>query len=460
MKKLSYIFLGLFCGALAFYFSALSLPSTQPVALKQQPPNDSMLLLPLDSRPVCGAMAQKLGQLAAINVIVPPKDLLDNYQQPADTEKLLSWLEANARAYPYGVVSADLLLHGGLLQSRRQFAEPHKQDKLLAALRNLRRQSPNPLTVFSVVPRLLVSDELLPDRWYQYHLMRYSQLLDMTEINGDPYFTQQLLEYQKQIPLDVLQKYLALYEQSQRFNSLLLTDAAAAPPQTPPAVVIGQDDASPLGLPHRNALRLEQLAERRGLQNAAPLTYGADEIAALLVARRYLQSSGWQPKIYLQYAAPSAPFKYMPYMAVSVDAALRNQLQLLGAQQAADWQNADIVCYVNCGDEDALPGTAQVHDLQKLLDSGKPTALIDLGAKFSEAELLLPRLVEENVPLNRLAACESCAANAPTNGKSPPFTPPTCASPPNACWRIIFTKSGCTPGCVPIWKASVSPPRP
>ncbi|WP_303166177.1 DUF4127 family protein [Phascolarctobacterium sp.] len=373
------------------------MPKTQP--------NDRVLLLPLDSRPVCGAMVQKLGRLAAIDVIVPPKALLDNYQQPAAKEKLLVWLEANAPAYPYGIVSADLLLHGGLLQSRQRTASFQEQTRLADALQQLWRRSQSPQTIFSVIPRLLVSDELLPDRWYQYHLMRYSQLLDMTEINNDPYFTRRLLDYQQRIPSPVLEKYLKLYEQSQSFNSLLLAKlCGAAPSNGLPAVVIGQDDASPLGLPHRNALRLENLIERHGWQNQARLTYGADEIAALLLARRYLQTGNWQPKINLQYADPSSEFKYMPYMAVSVNAALRSQAQLLGAQLVDDLQDADIICYINCGDDNSRPGAAQVENLQKLLRSGKPVALIDASANFAEEELLLPQLLAHDAPLNRLAA--------------------------------------------------------
>ena len=69
------------------YLSAFLL-NAKPVTLPELPKQSSVLLMPLDSRPVCSTMVQKLGQLAGINVIVPPKELLDNYQEPADREKL------------------------------------------------------------------------------------------------------------------------------------------------------------------------------------------------------------------------------------------------------------------------------------------------------------------------------------------------------------------------------------
>ena len=61
------------------YFTTL-LQNAALISLPALPISDSVLLVPLDSRPVCSTMVQKLGKLAGINVIVPPKELLDNYQ--------------------------------------------------------------------------------------------------------------------------------------------------------------------------------------------------------------------------------------------------------------------------------------------------------------------------------------------------------------------------------------------
>ena len=47
----------------------LALPSSIPLKLKQPTPTQSILLLPLDSRPVCSTMVQKLGTLASLTSI-------------------------------------------------------------------------------------------------------------------------------------------------------------------------------------------------------------------------------------------------------------------------------------------------------------------------------------------------------------------------------------------------------
>lgn len=375
----------------------LALPSSIPLKLKQPTPTQSILLLPLDSRPVCSTMVQKLGALAGLNVILPPKSYLDNYQTPSDRQKLFPWLQKNQLLCDYSIISADNLLHGGLLAARMNTATPSEEDELLKQLRQLpitRQQA-----IFSVIPRLLVSDQLLPDRWYQYQLMRYSQLADMVRITGSFALTQELRRTEAKIPPKVLEKYRSRYQQSDRFNLGLLKLAT-----DDRRITFGQDDASPIGLPHASAVKLQSSIAAQKLQQQAQFTYGADEIASLLLVRYYLQQSNWQPKVYLHYASPKAEGTDMPYMAVCVGAALRNQLQLLGATEVTTPAAADLICYINCGNDDYRPSAKQAQEIQQLLDQGYKVALVDSSANFEAEELLLPQLLAHNVQINRLAA--------------------------------------------------------
>ena len=375
----------------------LSLPSSTPLKLAQPKATQSVLLLPLDSRPVCSTMVQKLGTLAGLNVILPPKSYLDNYQTPSDRQKLFQWLQTNQLLCDYSIISADNLLHGGLLAARMNTATPSEEDELLKQLQEL------PITkqqaIFSVIPRLLVSDQLLPDRWYQYQLMRYSQLADMVRITGSFALTQELRRTEAKIPAKVLDKYRSRYQQSDRFNLGLLKLAT-----DDRQITFGQDDASPIGLPHASAVKLQSSIAAQQKQKQAQLTYGADEIATLLLTRYYLQQSGWQPKVYLHYASPEAEGTDMPYMAVCVGAALRNQLKLIGASEVSTPDSADLICYVNCGNDDFRPSAKQVQELQQMLDHGYKVALIDSSANFEAEELLLPQLLAHNVQINRLVA--------------------------------------------------------
>lgn len=405
MKKIFLIFITVLLLAL-YYTLNLSLPTTKEVHFPQNNIKENILLVPLDSRPVCSTMVQKLGRIVGLNVIVPPKELLDNYRHPANRKKLYEWLNNNISHYQKAIISADILLHGSLLQSRQTTVTPKEQQKFLQGLQKLRQENGmhTAIDIFSIIPRLLVSDELLPDRWYQFHLMRYSQLLDMTEINNDPYMTKELLEYQNKIPNNILAKYLALFKNSHQFNLALLEAARKQQSQVPFNIIIGQDDASPFGLPHRNALQLQKFMQHEKLQHHTSITYGADEIASLLLTRYYLQQQKWQPKVYLQFATPNTEFMHMPYMAVSTGAAIRNQLQFVGAAITGDDQAADVILYIHCGDEKHLPQKQQVQAISNILAQNKRLALVDLSANFNAEEMLLPYLLDEKVPVNHLCA--------------------------------------------------------
>ena len=425
------IFILLYMADLWNSISAVSLPAL--------PAHEELLLVPLDSRPVCSTMVQKLGKLAGINVIVPPKELLDNYQEPAKSKKLWQWLQNKSANYNTSIISTDILLHGSLLQTRQHIASAQEQDYFFSELNKLQknitasppRQSKytnstdstdsdkHQLQLFSVIPRLLVSDEVYPDCWYQWHLMRYSQLLDMVQINGDYAMTKELMEYKEEIPADILSKYTSIFTQSQGFNERLLahllpkaknsknianTQVNATVATNAPLFIIGQDDSSPFGLPHMTATKLARHIEEHTWQTQAQLTNGADEIAALLLTRHFLQQSHWQPKLFLAYGSPKTEFKHMPYMASSVGATLRNQAQLVGAQLVEEPNAADIILFVHCGDADAKPTAAEAEQLASYLKHDKHVALIDLSANFEAEEMLLPLLLEQNISVNRLAA--------------------------------------------------------
>ena len=388
---------------LALLSARFALPASTPTALPQAPlPRTQILLAPLDSRPVCSTMVQKLGQLAGLNVILPPKAFLDNYQTPAKQEKLFQWLSYCAPYYEHSIISADLLLHGGLLAARQTHTEKAPNDALLKELTALSSKSTeqHSQAIFSIIPRLLVSDQLLPDRWYSYQLWRYSQLADMVRISGSFALTQDLRKVEAKIPPNVLQKYQQLYRTSDKINYSLLSIAEQNKYLT---LSIGQDDAEPIGLPHASASGLKSTIASKKIANAQ-LTYGADEIATLLLVRRYLQKQNWQPRVYFMYATAKTAQQTPPYTPAAIGTVLRSQLELLDAQEAATPDNADLICYVSCGDEELLPTSVQAEELHRLLRIDKPVALIDSSVDFEPDELLLPKLLDSNVPVSRLAA--------------------------------------------------------
>lgn len=398
MKKYFYLIVAIFFAACLYLWNRHLLTSTA-ITLPKAQTTENIMLVPLDSRPVSTRMVQKLGHIAGLNVILPPKTLLDNYQKSADKEKLALWLKENINKQCRAIISADLLLHGSLLEGRQDTASPEEQSALIDFFKELHAQSDCQTDIFSIIPRLLVSDQLLPDSWYQYHLMRYSELTDMVEISSDYLLTEELLAMKERIPPAILGKYIKLYACSTDFNLALLNLA-----DVKTNIIIGQDDTLPLGLPQGCARKVRQYLSGKNLYPYAAFVYGADEIATLLLARNSLALSSEKPKIFFHYANPKIKFTYMPYMAASVSAILLNQMELLGLEEISDEAKADIIFYINCGSDKFRPGEKETAELEKLLAGGKKVALVDLSSNFEAEELLMPKLLKKGVAVHKLTA--------------------------------------------------------
>lgn len=80
--------------------------------------NDTVLLIPLDSRPVNTQYAQLLGEMVNVKVILPDATLLDSYRKPAQTAKLMDWLEQSAPEADRILIASNELFNGGLMASR------------------------------------------------------------------------------------------------------------------------------------------------------------------------------------------------------------------------------------------------------------------------------------------------------------------------------------------------------
>ena len=112
-----------------------------------------VILLPLDSRSQTMDFPVNLGKLGNINILLPPIELMDNNTEPAQKDDLLTWLEANVSDADAIILSTDLLLHGGLVASRRINEDQltlgysdeweKKIDSLLLKLWNIKKNNPN-----------------------------------------------------------------------------------------------------------------------------------------------------------------------------------------------------------------------------------------------------------------------------------------------------------------------------
>ena len=379
---------------------------TPPPISHPAPANKSslrILLLPLDSRPPCTDFVVELAQLAGMQVILPPMELLDHYRRPADPGKLAAWAAAILKEEkPDAVIlSTDMLVHGSLLASRQRIGKKEQEQQLLHWLTQWHKEYPDiPLYAFSIIPRLLLADDS-PFQIYQYHLKKYSVWADEVGWFDNPDDVQTLLAMEKRLPEELKSEYAALYEQNLAFNRSLIDLAASGTLQM---LILGQDDGFPFGLPNQEKEQLAQYAAQKKA-HSVEVTRGTDEVALSLLGKIISQQRPQAATAEIRYSRPDVPGMIMPYMPHSIASTAKEKLVLSGVLPATEGQ-ADFILYIHAGRKGDSPWKqlTPAREIAKLLQEGKSVALVDLSENFSSLNTIYPWLVLLDVPVNQLTA--------------------------------------------------------
>lgn len=387
---------------LNFYFGTII--SGYPVYPTQLPAKSKVLLIPLDSRPPCIQYVEQLAALAQIQLILPPNELLDNYNQPAQQRALREWLSGAISQADAAIISTDMLIHGGLLASRNSRGTSQDITETLSLLQRIHQENPQvKLYGFSIIPRLLLSDSLT-NGTYQKLAAKYSILKDQVSLFENPLDIEMLSELEKKIPARILENYLTLYRQNTQVNLQLLE---LAEQNIFEGLVLGQDDGVPFGLPNMEKRRLGYYVDQRpSLADKVIITRGTDEVALTLLGRFANAMNHYRPRIYVMYSEPAVPEMVMPYMPHTIRRTVQEKIALVNGVEAASEKDADFILYVHAGSRKTTAGalTAAAQNIAKLITQGYKLAVVDLAENYYASETLLPYLITANADLTKLAA--------------------------------------------------------
>ena len=393
---------------IAFSLLAISIiyenrpPKLEKVDLPPLSSEQKIVVLPLDGRPPCTKFVSDLGLLSSVKIILPPNDLLGNYTEPAQRSLLVNWFNNNIGNADSGIISSDLLIHGGLVGSRIPVGTLNDENAFLSYLETLHKNNPaKALYIYSIIPRLLIADQLLPDSWWQWHLMRWAALQDIQDTFGDPLSFKELQRFVDEIPPEIIDKYSALYRNNGDFNHRLL-DAAVK--NNIDMLIIGQDDGQPFGLPNLNRNRALFYLEHNNLVNKYHTTRGADELGCLILAADRNRNWQYSPKVFVEYSSPRVADITMPFMSCSVGETVNEKIAIVGGKSVNDPSQADFILYVHCGNDATTNLDAKADYLKRLIMGATPVALVDLSANYDVKETIFPHLINNNTPLVRLAA--------------------------------------------------------
>jgi hypothetical protein len=337
--------------------------------------------VPMYATPAAAQLPVMAGRIAGVQVIEPPMEFLGDYITPGNILKIDRWLHAPEHGGQAFVVSTDMLAYGGLDSSR----VPDGVTTTIAldrldSLRKLRRENPHAwIGAFGTVMRLeptsvtRVGEAQNYSQIAQYptwqYIWDYAQLHDPL-LPSEQGRAQQL---RSQIGENVLGQYL---ETRARDREVDLATLQLAADGTINRLVLGQDDAGPVGLHVRDVRSLEDVLAELHDEGRVSIEPGADELGLALVARTIAHSIGWTPHVAVVYSRPGGGKTQDPLEYAPIDVTIRALIRLCGGVR--DQVHPDLTLFVRVPHTDVVQDTALLRSMQLQVFAGRSVALVDL----------------------------------------------------------------------------------
>lgn len=282
-------------------------------------PTATVAIIPLDSRPCNTQYPQTLGEMADMQILLPPAELLDDYLTASNKDALWQWLEKTSAKTDHIIICTNQLFQGGLINSRNSDSLADISTDL-ARLENFCQNTDQTITVLAILPRLLPSQYDSTLSPYTNELKAYGIAWDKALLNNTPL-------PESTVPTAVLDKYRSLFLQNEQMIEQLESLANKGYFN----LVIGQDDASEYC--PSNIIKRHILA-----RDSAQVTFihGADELTMLILAS-YLDLPPLEANIIIDDS--EALNTYFPYEADTLSAILSEKLafaQITPNEQATD----------------------------------------------------------------------------------------------------------------------------
>lgn len=326
----------------------------RPVAAATSAP---IVFVPLDDRPVSLQLPVLLGRIAGRSVVTPPRALLGHYLQPGSPDAIIAWLNSRApRDAGAFVLSTDMLDYGGLLASRVPgvtYADAYFRAGEFVRLRGLYPRAW--IAAFGTIMRLAPTGVPVigPGATYFAAGAAWQNLWDYAKLHDPPLPSEDAAAaaLRTEIGEPTLEAYLADRVRDLAVDRLLVRKAARGRIDR---LVLGQDDAGPVGLDVPERAELLESVARAGAGDRVAIEPGADELGMALVAHALARAIGWRPRIAVHYSTPNGANAQDPLEYAPISTAIHRLIGL--CRGVEDETNPEIVLYVR------VPGTTRAQD--------------------------------------------------------------------------------------------------
>lgn len=284
----------------------------------------------------------------------PPLEMLNDLNTPGDTGAMAAWLLEQATWADVAIITIETLCLGGMIPARRVTDSLEDALARLELLRELKRINPNlRILAYGVIVRVAHDNDPLEEKPYYgewgKQLRLVSEWMDRVE-RGEAATT--LAEARAAVPTDILEDWLGTRERNHALHQRALEMLADG---TLEHLCLTLDDTTPYGLAARDRRRLEARIDGLKVWDRADVYPGADEVAAVLLARAIVNHSGRKPKVWVRYPSRLAEQSVMLYEDRQLGELVKAHLRSAGCVPASRPQTADLIFAVNA------PALKQAH---------------------------------------------------------------------------------------------------
>lgn len=314
---------------------------------------EKILFVPVDDRPITFNETVDVLQQAGCEMILPPKNYFDRYGNSESPEKILSWLEKNVSSADAAVISADAILYGGLIPSRKHEFSADVLNSRLERLKALRKKNPK-LKIYVLCSLMRTPHEGTagsveePEYYAQY---------------GKDIFTATSLAYKNEtvgltsgermamnnlfinIPTEIFNNW---YERRQKNLDATKKILNLTNDGTISYLIIGRDDHWSFSQTQRESQEIISYAEKNNITKTKfQMLSGIDEFGLLLLTRAVDDLRGNSPKVYVDYNIGMGAKTLPAYSDETVGVAINSELSIAGGQIVNNPKDADFVLLVN-----------------------------------------------------------------------------------------------------------------
>lgn len=311
---------------------------------------DKIIFLPLDERPCNYIYPEYIGRISGMDVRIVPKELMGNFKNPADIEKIWEWTREEVKEASVLIISMDLFLYGGIVPSRLHHITEKKCQERIQRIRTLKEENPNlKIFAFQLITRAPARNGSgeEPDYYekYGFRLYRYGVLRDKERLELlDGREKVEKTQIEEEIPRNILADFLNRREINFHNNQStvdLVSDGMID------FLVVPLDDCRQYGYAPAERRKLASYAAGKDLFSKIYFYPGADEVGCTLLARAINTIKHKTPRIFVDYSSLRGQFQIPSYEDRSIGETVQYQLLAAGCEIAEISSEADGILIVN-----------------------------------------------------------------------------------------------------------------